>query len=399
MRIVLINPYFSEGMGYLENCLPKALATLGYEVHMVTSTGQVYFNQPFYEKTYEKFLGKNIVEPLTKRIDGYLLHRLPFKLIFGKVILKGLYKSLKEINPDIVQTFDPFSFLNIQVILIKSFLNYKVFTANHIMKSVFPLAHAIRGKKILKKIVFHLTRTLPGKIINHFIEMSFPITVDAMDISAKYYSIPRSKMKIIPLGVDTQLFKPPLSKEMKMKRDKKRKEFGISENEILCIYTGRFSEGKNPLCLAQSIHSLRNNGEKYKGLFIGHGVQREQISKLDGCIIKDFVLFNELADLYSIADIGVWPREESTSMLDAAASGLPLIISNTVQATERINDIGLTYIENNIDDLCSTLLKLKDPVLRTELGKNGVERMRNQFSWLKIAEIRVEEINKVLKKS
>ena len=399
MRIVLINPYFSEGMGYLENCLPKALASMGHEVFLISSTGQVYFNQPFYKNTYEKFLGNNIVEPGIKNIDGYQLNRLPFRLFLGKVMLKGLFKTLKRIKPDIVQTFDPFSFLNIQVVLFKPFLKCKVFTANHIMKSVFPLAHTEKSDKIFKKFCFYLTRTLPGKILNRYIEMSFPITIDASDISTKYYSIPIKKIKIIPLGVDTQLFKPPLSVEMKIQRSRMREEYGVKEDEILCIYTGRFTEGKNPLCLAQSIHKLRENGENYKGLFIGSGIQKEQISRSNGCIVKNFVKFIELADLYAIADIGIWPREESTSMLDAAASGLPLIISNTVQATERVKDIGLTYIENDIEDLCSTLLKLKDPVLRKKLGENGVERMRNHFSWLKMAQIRVEEFNKILNKN
>ncbi len=396
MRIVLINPYFSEGMGYLENCLSKALASLGHDVFVITSTGQVYFNQSFYNNSYGKFLGKPILEPVRKRIDGYHLIRLPFKFIFGKVVLSGLRGVLKEINPDIVQTFDPFSFLNIQSILFKFGLNYKIFTANHIMKSVFPLANCKKGEKRFLRIIFYLTRTLPGKFVNKFIEMSFPITVDAMDISAKYYSVPQNKMKIIPLGVDTQLFKPPVTDELKIIRDRKRKDFGLEEDDILCIYTGRFSEGKNPLCLAKAINKLVDNGEKYKGLFIGDGQQVEEIRKLKGCIIINFVLFNELADMYLIGDIGVWPREESTSMLDAAASGLPLIISNTVQATERIKDIGYTYNENDSDDLADTLLKLKDTDLRKKLGSKGVERMRNNYSWIKMAELRLNEFSKVI---
>ncbi len=396
MRIVLINPYFSEGMGYLENCLPKALASLGHEVFMITSTGQVYFNQPFYKTTYEHFLGKPVVDPEIKEIDGYVLRRLSFRLISGKVILRRLSKVLKKIDPDIVQTFDPFSFLNIQVIVLKLFFRYKVFTANHIMQSVFPLALASKGEMTLSRIIFFVTRTIPGKFFNLFIEKSFPITIDALEISAKYYSIPLKKMRIIPLGVDTQLFKPPYSDELKTKRKKKREEFYISEDEILCIYTGRFSKGKNPLCLARAVHKLRKNGEKYKGLFVGYGEQAHEIVKSEGCKVIPFMKFNELADVYLIGDIGVWPREESTSMLDAAASGLPLIISNTVQATERINDIGYTYIENNVDDLCSVLLRLKDPVKRDELGKSGVERMRNEYSWMKMAEKRLMEYNSAL---
>ena len=61
MKIVILSSWFSERMGYIENCLPKALALLGHEVHVVSSTAQVYFNSPDYKEVYEPFLGKIIV--------------------------------------------------------------------------------------------------------------------------------------------------------------------------------------------------------------------------------------------------------------------------------------------------------------------------------------------------
>ncbi len=70
MRIVLISDWFAEKMGYAENCLPKALAALGHEVHLVTSIGQVYFNSPSYSATYEEFLGPAVVPAGVKAWDG-----------------------------------------------------------------------------------------------------------------------------------------------------------------------------------------------------------------------------------------------------------------------------------------------------------------------------------------
>ena len=52
MRITIVTPWFSEKMGYAENCLAKALATLWHEVHVVTSTAQVYFDAPYYRTVY-----------------------------------------------------------------------------------------------------------------------------------------------------------------------------------------------------------------------------------------------------------------------------------------------------------------------------------------------------------
>jgi hypothetical protein len=57
MRIAIISDWFSEKMGYAENCLPKALASLGHEVHLITSNVQPYFNSPNYRETYDLLSG------------------------------------------------------------------------------------------------------------------------------------------------------------------------------------------------------------------------------------------------------------------------------------------------------------------------------------------------------
>ena len=57
MKIVLIQLWHSENMGYTDNMLPKYLAKLGHEVHLITSNGQIYFNSPEYSEVYEDALG------------------------------------------------------------------------------------------------------------------------------------------------------------------------------------------------------------------------------------------------------------------------------------------------------------------------------------------------------
>ena len=53
MKIVFLSVWFSEKMGYIENCLPKELVALGNEVHVVSTTAQVYYNDPDYLSVYE----------------------------------------------------------------------------------------------------------------------------------------------------------------------------------------------------------------------------------------------------------------------------------------------------------------------------------------------------------
>jgi glycosyltransferase involved in cell wall biosynthesis len=210
----------------------------------------------------------------------------------------------------------------------------------------------------------------------------YPHTIDAKEISIKYLGIPSHKIKMLYLGSDSEIFYPfKLTTEERSIKSK----LGIKSDEIICIYTGRFTEDKNPLCLAKSINQLVNEGEKFKAIFIGDGPQKKYISSLKGCIIVPFKPISDLSIYYNLADIGVWPAQESTSMLDAMATGLPIIISNKIKAIERVEGNGLTYNENNYSDLVCKLLKLKSPNTRQQLGEKGRDKILKKYSWNSIA--------------
>ncbi len=398
MKIVFLSVWFSENMGYIENCLPKAMASLGHEVHVISSTAQVYYNDPFYKSVYEPYLGTNITQPLTKNVDGFILHRLSFRSLKGKIFLKGLRKELKHIKPDIVQVFDAFSFITMQAAFAKSNVKYKFCTANHTVLSVFPLANKAIKTNVFKRIAFYFTRTIPGTLIAKYTDICYPATIDASFIAEKYYGVPKNKIKVAPLGVDTQFFCPAANSDEEKAAHELRNSFNFTNEDIVCIYTGRFTKGKNPLCLAEAIEKLNIQGHRYKALFMGNGEQLDTIKQKKGCVVHEFVQYHQLIPYYRMADIGVWPRQESTSMLDAAACGLPIVISNKVLAVERVEGNGLTYTENDLDSMVDALLKLKDKETRKKLGDFGIEKIQTKYSWLKIAAERIENYSKIINK-
>ena len=391
MKIVFLSIWFSEGMGYAENCLPKSLAKLGHEVHVISSVCQVYYNQPYYDSVYRNFLGDPIKKPGIKELDGYTLHLLPFGTIFNKIYLKKLSEEIKTINPDIVQTFDAFSFLTLQATLLKFTNSYKLFTANHVVASIFPLMQEKRGN-IFYWVANLFMRYIPGKLVSLSSSRCYPATSDAIEVAVKYYGVPRKKTKLACLGVDTDKF-IPVNDDQKYidERARNRNDLGIDKETILCIYTGRFTNAKNPLILAQAINILNQKQLNYKGLFLGEGPQAEDIRLMEGCLIKPFVMYNYLAEFYRIADIGIWPQQESTSMLDASASGLPIIVSNRVQALERIEGNGITYNEGDVNSMVESLKKLSDKDFRKKLGEAGTKKILEKYSWDKIARERVED--------
>jgi glycosyltransferase involved in cell wall biosynthesis len=105
--------------------------------------------------------------------------------------------------------------------------------------------------------------------------------------------------------------------------------------------------------------------------------------------------FSELGDYYRAADIAAWLTNESTSMLDAAACGIPIIVSDRIYQDHVVGN-GLSYKMNDLDSLCDALRSLQDEPLRRELGNAGAKKMRDRFSWEMAAKTRLEDFNAAL---
>jgi glycosyltransferase involved in cell wall biosynthesis len=198
------------------------------------------------------------------------------------------------------------------------------------------------------------------------------------------------------LGVDTDYFFPVKSAEVQEERAARRKDLGYTPEEIVCVYTGKMTEDKNALILAQAVNRIRDMGMPYSALFIGNGVQRERIAAMAHCKVLDFMHFSKLGAYYRASEIGVWPTNESTSMLDAAACGIPLIISDGVVYREHVDGNGLVYCQNDLDDLVSKLLALQSPEMRSKLGKHGADKMVQRFSWDSVAQRRLAHYREAL---
>ena len=78
-------------------------------------------------------------------------------------------------------------------------------------------------------------------------------------------------------------------------------------------------------------------------------------------------------------------------MLDAAACGLPVVVNDTLRATERIAGNGLQYRLNDRADLVRVLTRLLDEQLRQQLGAVGARRMIAEFSWRDLAARRLRD--------
>ena len=202
-------------------------------------------------------------------------------------------------------------------------------------------------------------------------------------------------MELINIGCDTNLFHPVNDKLMENNRKIKRNSFGYDDDDIVCIYTGRLSDEKNPLLLAQAINSLSEVSKKWRVIFIGNGSQYEQILLNKGVTVIPFMLYTQLPGIYRMADIGVWPTQESLSMLDASAAGLPLVLSDQIGDKGRIAGNGYFYVENNLNSMIEKLSKLQDLNERREMSLAGFKNIEENYSWNSIVKKYIYSYKKI----
>ncbi len=106
-------------------------------------------------------------------------------------------------------------------------------------------------------------------------------------------------------------------------------------------------------------------------------------------ITPGFIPDEDLAPLYSAATVFVhpsWYEGFGIMILEAFASGVPVVTSNVSSLPEVVGDAGLLTDPRNPKDIAAAIKKiLDDPQLAESLKQKGLERVK-QYSWRKMAE-------------
>jgi glycosyltransferase involved in cell wall biosynthesis len=243
-----------------------------------------------------------------------------------------------------------------------------------------------KGKKA--QLAFWLFRKLFSKRIMEVADKIIGITPSVMQVLKEDFGLSGEKVSQVILGSDTDLFKstPELRKQG-------REFFGVAEDEVLILYTGKIYEEKKVHLIIEALNNpIVRGGQKVVMGIVG-GVDANYKSMLDKTIadasirvvLKQAMPQEHLPMLYNAADVSVWPDSLTTSTIDASACG-SAIISNDNMPERTSYDNGIMIRRGNFDDLKEALQKLiGDPELRKKMGERGVQYVDEQLSWKIIA--------------
>jgi len=202
--------------------------------------------------------------------------------------------------------------------------------------------------------------------------------------------------KVMPqLGVDENRFRPQPQPELKS-------QLGIQPDEFVVGFVGRFVEEKGLLTLGKALAGLQ--GRPWKWLLLGRGpLQSVLMEKAVEWGIKEQLIWvesvphDEVPSYINVMDTLVLPSETNTQfktltavgwkeqfghvLIEAMASKVPVIGSDSGEIPYVIGDAGLVFPEGDVSALQNCLVSLMEqPELAAKLGHLGYERAMSQYT-------------------
>ncbi|BCR21061.1 glycosyltransferase [Borrelia miyamotoi] len=300
---------------------------------------------------------------LNNKIDAQIA--LPNKTQIDKII--------QEYKPEIIHTHSEFIMGNIGKKLALKY-NIPIVHTNHTMWDHYKhylgiLKYLINPDKVMKKFYDK---------IHHFIYPS----IKSRD---KYFNFAKNAdYKIIPNGVDRELFIKELSQEKKQEILNKHE---INQNDKIIIFVGRINKEKNVSLLIEHLKKLLIENKNCKLLLIGRGKELNKVKhfrKKYG-IEKQIILtgpipWEEMYYYYKISDVfaslsisEVYPM----TVIEALSTGIPAILVNDIIYKDLIQQGKNGFLVDNYEDIYKHMKELIENDKKLQTLKKNTEEMSN----------------------
>jgi len=198
------------------------------------------------------------------------------------------------------------------------------------------------------------------------------------------FRVPPERVRIIPLGVDTRVFRP--------------REAARMPGRIVAVASAD-SAIKGVATLLRAVGKVATDRDVHLVIVGKPAPATERLAtqlSLDDRITFTHGLDDEaFSALLASAEIAVVPSLYEGFSLPAVehmASGTPLVASRTGALPEVTGDAAVLVTPGDDEELAAVLRRLHDsPAERTLLGDRALERVRERFAWAAVAEATAEQ--------
>jgi glycosyltransferase involved in cell wall biosynthesis len=193
--------------------------------------------------------------------------------------------------------------------------------------------------------------------------------------------VPASKVRVIPLAVDLSVYQATRAIR--------------SSQSVQILFVGGHEVRKGVDNLIQAVARLLKEGLAIHLVTVGDGPEMRALQALSEKLgVSNNVEFlgylPDLGDtvlprIYAESDMFVLPsRQEGFGfvLLEAMASGTPIIASDVSAIPEVVDSAGILYPPNDVDALMAAIRDLaENPAKRAQLARQGRSRVEARFTW------------------
>ena len=218
--------------------------------------------------------------------------------------------------------------------------------------------------------------------------------------------VPEHKLRVLGNGIDLGRFDP--TRIDAAQTAAVRAELGMAPDDLVCGVVGRLVWEKGYRHVFDAAARLRHEMPQLKFVVVGPVADRDAVPReeLDRVAALGNVRFLGLRDdveqLYSAMDLYVlasfregFPR----SAMEAAAMGLPLVVTN-IRGCRQVVDDGVNGVLVNVRDsnaLTAAIVALaRDPLLRQRMGRASTEKAKREFDQQRVIDITLEVYDQLL---
>ena len=220
------------------------------------------------------------------------------------------------------------------------------------------------------------------------------------------WGIPKEKLFLIPIGVDSNVFYPINRND----KNKLRAKYEIEKNEIVIGSFQKDGQGwsdgdlpkliKGPDIFVEVMSILKKQGYPIKIFLTGpaRGYVKKALLKLNVPFIHEFVdNINDLNTRYHLLDLYlITSREEGgpKGLVESMASGIPVISTNVGMSYDFLenNHNGFVSYNNQPDELASYISKvINNKLIKEKFIKNSFLKV-NDFKWENVAELHLKKV-------
>jgi glycosyltransferase involved in cell wall biosynthesis len=235
-------------------------------------------------------------------------------------------------------------------------------------------------KRMLKRALLQLSRSRADLLIFESQAMA--------DLAVHGRGVPPAMIDLVPLGVDTNRFRPATS-------DYVYSAFDIPRDRKVIVFTGHCTPRKGIGTLVEAAIDLLAVRGRTDVCFLICGNRDEESrpyeARYAGRGLDRWIRFagyrTDVLQIFQSAFCGVLPSSGwdsfTLSSVEMAASGLPIVASRLQGLAEAVRheETGLLFEPGNASALADALERLLDrPALAAELGRRGRERCERELT-------------------